>query len=445
MRIAFLDFSVTFFTRIIVLLAALGGQSCLAWVLGPSGRGAYAVSLLFTVILTLIFLLGCDTACSYFVAAKQFTLSEGLVYACIYSTVGSILAIIAGLFILQFPFEFLTKATPEQFYIALVAIPCSVFSAALVRLFIALKEISCFSQLTVFGAASNLLFTVVLVWLFQAGVEGALIANILSELVVIVLAFYFLRTRFQVGWASPNLNGMKKIALYGSKYYLGKVSNQTNVQLGTMILAFFSTQAEIGMFALASRLMSQVMIIPDSLTKVLSPRIAGDLDGRKELVAQCFRLTLFSCGLLLLGLALLAHPLVAVLFSPAFLPMVTVIQILAIGVTLRCGSKILEPYLLGTNRPGTASLSMATGALINLGLLYIFLPRLGINGAAIGVVGSYLATFLFLCFSFLRHSGLEIRDISWPRKSDFNFVRDSFKGLGRPMIQKPQVEGSPHD
>ena len=141
----------------------------------------------------------------------------------------------------------------------------------------------------------------------------------------------------------------------------------------------------------------------------------------------------------------LAHPIVAVLFSPAFLPMVSVIQILAIGVTLRCGSKILEPYLLGTNRPGAASLSMATGALINLGLLYFFLPRLGINGAAIGVVGSYLATFLFLCFAFLRHSGLEIREICCPRKSDFNFVRDSFKELVRPMIQKTQVEGSPHD
>ena len=419
MRIGFLDFSVTFSTRIVALLATLGGQSCLAWVLGPTGRGAYAVCLIYTVMLTLVFLLGCESACVYFVAAKQFTPSEGYVYACIYSAMGSSLAIITGLFLMKFPFEFFTKATPEQFYISVIAIPFGIFSTILARFFVALKEIACYSIIAISGSVANLLFTLFLVWLLQAGVEGALFANIFSELLTIILSIYFLRTRFRVTWARPKLAGMKKVLAYGSKYYIGKISNQGNAQMGTIIMAFFSNSAEIGMFSVAMRLMAQVMIIPDSLNKVLSPRISGDPEGRKQLVARCFRLACFFCGVLLFLIALLAYPIVVVLFSPAFLPAVPLIQVLAFGMTLRCGSKMLEPYLLGTNRPGLASLSVACGAAVNIILLYVLLPRIGMMGAAIGVVGSHLASLFIMCLVFLRYSGCSIADLFRLRAEDF--------------------------
>jgi O-antigen/teichoic acid export membrane protein len=436
MRIGFLDFSVTFFTRIVVLLTTLGSQSCLAWILGPEGRGAYAVCLVFIVILTLVFFLGCDSACIYFVAAKHFTPSEGFVYAVIYCAIGSFLAVVTGIFILELPLEIIAKATPAQFHVAILAIPFGIFSTVFLRLFIAMKEIACFSIITIISNVSNLLFTLALVWYFQTGVEGALFANVVSEAVTIILCFYYLRARFGIGWAYPRLDGMKKILVYGSKYYIGKVSNQANAQMGTMLMAFFSNSAEIGLFSVAMRLMTQVMIIPDSLNKVLSPRIAGDLEGRKELVARCFRLAGFSCGALLLFTALLAHPIVTVLFSPAFLPAVPLIHVLAVGMTLRCGSKMLEPYLLGTNRPGTASFSVAIGAGVNILLLYFLLPRIGMMGAAIGVVGSHLASLLVLCLAFFRHSGYGPADIFCIRVSDLRMVGDALKGMIRSFNQK---------
>lgn len=436
MRIGFLDFSVTFLTRIVVLVATMGAQSCLAWVLGPGGRGSYAVCLIFSVILTLVFLLGCESGCIYFVAAKQFTPSEGFVYACIYSVIGSSLAVIAGLIILQFPFEFLNKATIDEFYIAILSIPFGVFSTILVRLFIALKEISCFATISIVKAVAHLILVLVLVWLFNTGVEGALFGNILSDILVIILCLYYLRTRFQVRFVTPNLSKMKKIFYYGLRYYVGKVSNQANAQMGTMLMAFFSNAAEIGMFSVGMRMMTQIMIIPDSLNKVLQPRIASDPEGRKELVTRCFRLSCFFCGLLLLLIAILAHPLVMVLFSPAFLPAVPIIQVLAVGMTLRCGSKMMEPYLLGTNRPGTASLSVASGAVVNIVLLYLLLPRIGMMGAAIGVVGSHLISLLILCRAFLRHSGLGMQELFILRSSDLNQVGNSLKTMVKSMTQK---------
>ncbi|MEZ4599308.1 MAG: polysaccharide biosynthesis C-terminal domain-containing protein [Syntrophotaleaceae bacterium] len=438
MRIGFLDFSVTFMTRIVGLFMVLGTQSCLAWVLGPEGRGAYAVCLIFSMMLTLVFLLGCESASIYFVAAKHFTLSEGAVYVSIYSLLASILAMTVGLLLLQGDFEFLSKATHSQFLVAILTIPFGIFSTVFLRLFVAVRDIACYSTVSIAGAVGNLLFTLIFVGMFKGGVEGALFANISSETVIIVLCFYFFRTRFQLGWTRPNLNGMKKILVYGSKYYVGKISNQANAQMGTMIMAFFSNQAEIGMFSVAMRLMAQVLVIPDSLNKVLSPRIAGDPDGRRDLVAECFRLAGISCGILLLVIAILAHPIVTILFSPAFLPAVPLIQVLAVGMTLRCGSKMLEPYFLGTNRPGYASLSVALGAVVNILLLYLLLPRIGMMGAAIGVLGSHLASLLILCLAFKKFSGTGLIRLFAPRTSDLSQVADSIRSIGRFFCEKSQ-------
>ena len=107
--VAFFDFGVTFISRIVVLATALGGQSCLAWILGPSGRGAYAVCILFGAMLTLVFLLGCDSASLYFVASRRITLSEGLVYTIIYGLIGSLLAVTAGLSFYSFPSNFFPR------------------------------------------------------------------------------------------------------------------------------------------------------------------------------------------------------------------------------------------------------------------------------------------------------------------------------------------------
>ena len=105
----------------------------------------------------------------------------------------------------------------------------------------------------------------------------------------------------------------------------------------TMVLAFFATREEIGLFAVASMLTFQATVIPDVISTVLMPKVAGDGVGKKELVAQCFRLTAIICGILLLVIAVFAEPIVVVLFSPKFIPAVLLIRILSIGLfQLQC-------------------------------------------------------------------------------------------------------------
>src|SRR6478735_1631870 len=70
------------------LVAGLATQSVLAWMLGPAGRGAYAVCLLFAAIMAGVFNSGIDRAAQYFVMSNRQSMSEGTSVAIITAAVG---------------------------------------------------------------------------------------------------------------------------------------------------------------------------------------------------------------------------------------------------------------------------------------------------------------------------------------------------------------------
>ncbi|MBA7506225.1 hypothetical protein ES706_04906 [subsurface metagenome] len=421
------DLSLTFGSKLMILCTGIGVQSCLAWFLGPSGRGSYAVCMVFATLLNLVFVVGCDVACIYFVSSKRFSISEGLIHVLIYGAIGSGLAIAAGLTLIQLPLSFVDKAAPTSFYLALVSIPIVVFSMTFMRLLTAVRQFGWFATMSVMHGLGHLLFTIVFVWVLSWEVNGALLAILTANMAIIVSTLLFFRWKYDLTWEKPSLESLWEMFHYGARHYIGKIGNQVNFRIGTIILALFATKEEVGLFAVASQMAAQAIMIPDAVTTILIPRVAGDKEGKRELVAQCSRLSGLVCGMLLLILAVFARPIVAVLFSRSFLPAVPLIQILAVGVVVRCACKVFVSYLVGTNRPGIASTGVAIGTVVNLVTLWLLLPVMGLPGAAIGMVAGYFVSSTFLTLGFSRFSGLSFAEIWWYRRADWAFLNKSIK------------------
>jgi len=418
------DFTVTFGSQVATLLLSMASQSCLAWFLAPAGRGSYAVCLLFTTLLNLVCVLGCDIAVLYYVSARKFTLSEGVSNMCIQGGLGCLLAIIVGLIIMQLPLAFLNKAAPTSFYLSLALIPASFFSTTLTALLGSVRQFGWLAVFSIFTNACQLIFILIFVPLLAWGVNGALLSTFLATLLntLAVLAFY--RRKHQLRWVWPSQESLGQMLHYGLRYYLGKISNSVNFQIGTIILAFFATKEEIGLFAVATMLTAQVMILPDTLTTVLIPRVAEDNTGRSELIGQCARVVAVLSATLLALLALLATPVVYLLFSPQFLSAVPLIRITAIGILVRSASKLFVPYLIGTNHPGIASTSVAAGMVTNLVLLWVLMPVFGLNGAAIAMSAGYFVSSAILQVAFSRISGQDLWKVWRFTRSDWRMMKD---------------------
>lgn len=428
------DFGVTLGGQVARIGIGLVTQSILAWHLGPADCGSLAVCLLFATILHIVFAVACDTAAVYFVSSRKFSLSEGVVYTLVYGAISSLVAISVGLVLIRLPLKFFSQASPAHFRLALVFVPFSLLNEVLPQLFTAIRQFKLFSLLTVGRSVSQLVFTVILVMIAGQGVRGALWASILTAALVVIFSLAVLAAKFGVRWVNPTGGKLLAMFRFALRYYAGKLSNKMNLEIGPLMLAFFATRTEIGWYALAARITQLVEVIPETMHAVLFPRVAGDREGRSRLVARSARVIGIVCGSILLALAVFAPPLVAVVFSPAFLPAVPFIRILAAGLVLRCMAKVLVPYLIGTDHPGHASLAVIAGAAANLGVIWFLLPRVGVIGAPWSMTASYLVSSAFLLLSFSRFSGLGLKEVFAFRRSDWAEVE---RLLRRPRGERP--------
>jgi len=423
----FNEFNVICAARMVQIAAQVGGQSCMAWCLGTEGRGSYAICSLFALMLVLVFSVGCDIASVYLVASKRFTVSDGIVNALVYGGIGSVIAIAAGVTLMQLPIAFFNKAPRLSFYLALGSIPFSLLSQVLTRLLTAVQLFRWFGVISIIKGISYLLLMVLFLRFFSWGVNGAVLVLILNGLIGIIISLVLLWCNCGLVWVRPSLGKLLEMLHYGVRYYIGMLSNQVNYQVGTLVLAFFATTSEIGLFAVAMRLATQIMVIPDTMTTVMMPKIADDEKGKAEVLARCSRFTGLFCGFMLILIGVLAKPLVNVVFSPAFAAAIPLIRILCFGVFVRCISKIFVPYFLGSNRPGIVSLSVAVGTAVNLVAIWILVPRIGLAGASLGVVLSYLVSSIILTIMFVRLSGVTLRTAMTFDKVDWGLLVRSIR------------------
>jgi O-antigen/teichoic acid export membrane protein len=250
--------------------------------------------------------------------------------------------------------------------------------------------------------------------------------------VVIILASLVLfRRECGLHWVCPVPSKMLGLLKYGFRYYLAKVSNMVNLQAGSVILAFFATRVEVGWFAIAARITQLVELLPDAMAAVLFPRSAGNVDGRSVLIARASRVIGAVCGVILVSLALFAHPLIRIVFSPEFIPAVPFVRILALGLIVRCMSKVLVAYLLGTDHPGIGATAVAVGAAVNLAAMWYLLPRVGVIGAPWGLTISYGISSAIILASFCRLSGISLRELFTFRRSDWLELGKLAARLGR--------------
>lgn len=421
------DTAITFFTRLLVMGVSIGIQSALAWLLGPEGRGSYAVCILFASLLGVVFTMSTDRAGQYFLASGRLGVSEG-VWATVFSVlVGSGVAVFAGAALMRSGVEFFSKAPASSFRIALALIPVNVLFNSLVLLLMGLRRFRWMSRIAALRVIIHLVGTLILVWGLKLGVNGALIAAMAGGTASVALAFRYLRSGYELAPTWPRPAHCRSLLSYGIRYFVANLSNQVQVRIGTIMLAWFVATSQIGLFATAAAMASRVLLIPNAIEGALLSRVAVDPVGRPALVAQIARVSGMICGSVLLVLALASRPLVAVLFSPSFLPAAVLLMIIAPGVFLRSGSKVLMPYFMGINRPAVCSWAVGLGAVVNFVALLILLPVAGLAGAAWAMTLGYVTSSVILALAFRSAAGMGLAETWLPRREDAALLVNLFR------------------
>ncbi len=411
-------------------------KSLLAYSLLPEGLGSYFVCVLFGALAGTIGTLATERGVQYFVAAKRMSVSEGMSIAFAICLIGSAVVATAALPLIHSGFSFFLKADKHSFYLALLLVPSSslMFAARL-----QLQGLRRFTQLAIISliqAAVGVVSILTLVWGLGLGVNGAILSLFLGHLVLIVAAVADLRRHCGLVLAFPSREGIKRVFIYGLKEYVARIGQTLDPRVGSLLLGIVASRADIGLFTASNALITRVLILPTAVATYLLPRVAGNDSGQPELAAFCARVTWWTVGGLLLIWFAVSTPLVPLLLSESFTPVVRLTWIMSIGVFAYAGTEIFVAYFRGVNRPQVFSHAMWLSLSANVVLFFGLYPAWGLTGAAWSLTGGLLCRSFFLWLMFQRATGLPLYSTLILRRSDVAYLWSAGASLVRLMAAR---------
>ena len=301
--------------------------------------------------------------------------------------------------------------------------------------------------------SSTILFTSLgMEWLYSVveDFKYITIRSILFQLLSIVLLFYFVRSQedtlkyaaisafSSVGSNILNfINSRKYIALKGIKIkiedlkkhikpvmilFIMAVTSSIYTLLDTSMIGFFADDYQVGLYTAATKINRIVLNLVVSVGAVLLPRLSyysgtNDKENFLKLAYKSADLIMAIATPAAVGLSVLASCVIRVLSGDGFIESVPIMRIINPVIVIVGMSNFLGVQLFMPLRKEKWTLySNIAGAICNLTLNSIFIPKFGALGAAIGSLFAELAVTscqLFLARNYISINNIMIRLIKY--------------------------------
>lgn len=291
-------------------------------------------------------------------------------------------------------------------YIASSALHGSGFVAAAQALELGLRPLLmlcllCFIWLW-FDPASVSVTTVMCAYLIAVALQGA-------------IGLRLMQTRTGVGFqfkrVAHSIDNQRHF--YRSCLTFGILAGVTlvNNSLDLLMLNQLAGSEAAGHYRVATTLAGLVSLGMVAISAILLPRVvslheAGDRSAMQRLVSQAALLGSLFAILLAAILALLSGPIISLIFGETYAPSAAPLSILILGhvASALCGPIVVVLNMTGHER--VTLIGVSVGTFLNVLLNFALIPRLGMVGAAIASVASFVIWNVLLCIQLRRTTGI---------------------------------------
>jgi O-antigen/teichoic acid export membrane protein len=209
-----------------------------------------------------------------------------------------------------------------------------------------------------------------------------------------------LQTLFQIQ-LNHFLVSAKLLLDYGLRSYGVDILGTLSLQIGQVLVVGLLSPANMGLYTVALSLSRMLNLVQSSIVTVLLPKAANrPIAEICTLTSRVARISLaFTLGIAAI-VAGIAPTLLHWLYGAEFLQAVTVLQILLLEVVLGSTVWILAQAFMAAGRPGIVTLLQGIGLGLTLPLMLMLIPRYGLVGAGLSLLGSTIIRlgFILVCF-----------------------------------------------
>jgi len=385
----------TYIVRMVIIGLGVIVSVVVARVLGPQGRGLYAVAFSLGNIGIQFGNFGLHSSNVYYVSRDRKLLpglaANSLVVALAVGLGGSLAA--WGLFQL---YPSLAPVNGGLLILSLLWVPLGLSYLLVQNLLIGIQDMRSYNKVELGGKVLNLVIVGAMIAAGFVSVESFFGAAVAALGMTAVWVFFPLTRKFTSTFR-PSWDLFKGGLRFGLKAYLAGFFSFMVLRIDLLMIKHMLDAEQTGYYSVAVNIADLVGVLPGIIGTVLYPKLSATLSEAKKW--EYMKRVLFHVGILMLGLTLFlvvaASPLIGLLFGKAYLPAVPAFLWLLPGVFMIALNSLLMNYFASQGMPWVTVYSPGIAALLNIVSNLFLIPRYGIVGASLSSVLAYGCMLVF--------------------------------------------------
>ena len=273
-------------------------------------------------------------------------------------------------------------------------------------IFTAERKFATFSLSQIIDAGVKIALVFVLLSTSKLSISTAFLANVISTILALLLTFGRELLKIHLQFNQPIFG---KIFHFAKWIAVSKIFSVFTTRIDIILLNLMLGSFQAGIFSAASRITLFFSLLISSLGSVVNPRFSG-FDTRNKIVGYMRKLILLigTVSFFMILSALLAKPIITVVFGDKYLSAIPVFQVLTLAMIPFMFTLITTPALMFSfNQPAFIAKLTALQVMVMISLDLIFIPRFGAFAPAyalgIGNTLVLLASILRLRSLFASH------------------------------------------
>ncbi len=264
------------------------------------------------------------------------------------------------------------------------------------------RQISWYSGFRIWDSIVAISFGILLVMAFHFGVSGLLLGSVLS----LVIGFPFLWKKAIEGVSLSTKGNSFPLTLEMAKYSFPLVIGNLAAWILSLsdryVLEFFRGSKEVGIYSASYGISEKSIMLLATLFMLASGPLSINIwekEGKKksqEFVSRLTRYYLIICLPAVVGLSVLAKPLIGILTAQEYHEGYRIIPLVTLGAFFLGLQQRFQAGPLFYKRTHFIMFSIIASGLLNLGLNFLLIPVYGYVVAAITTLVSYVFLLLLM-------------------------------------------------
>jgi O-antigen/teichoic acid export membrane protein len=422
------DVSTNFVKKTVLLVSGIITSIIIARVLGPTGKGIYAMVLLVPSMLLLLGEFGITMANIFYIGKKKIKRSVLSYNSLVLGLINGLFLIFAFLLIYPFIQDSVFKGVDSIYiYFILIIIPFSLATQYLSGILVGLLKIRQACYITIIQTIINTAGVATILLILSGYIMDLLVFSMIMTISLFV--FYVLYIEKLTGFTKKfTLKSFKKCFNYGSKGYLADMFMFFNYRLDMFMINFFIGITAVGYYSISVGLAEMMKIVPRTIGFVLFPAaVSTNKKDATELTAATCRHSFFLSLILCIVATFFGKYAIEITYGEVFLPAYLPLLALLPGMLISSTGALTSAYLNGIGKVIYSPIITSTELTINIVLNIILIPIYGILGAAIASSICYSYGAVLGVFFFLKNSDITLKDVYLIKKSDLDIYIDKLK------------------